>query len=71
MDSEAVVWENGHAKPAGSNAGNFEPLSLAAIAKKAYKDESTLKEAAVALGYVSADDFDRWIDPKAMTFPNP
>ena len=43
----------------------------AAIAKKAYKDESTLKEAAVALGYVSADDFDRWIDPKAMTFPNP
>ncbi len=43
----------------------------AAIAKKAYKDESTLKEAAIALGYVSSDDFDRWIDPKAMTFPNP
>jgi CO/xanthine dehydrogenase Mo-binding subunit len=32
---EAVVWENGHAKPAGANAGNFEPLSLAAIAKDA------------------------------------
>ncbi|HEX3064427.1 MAG TPA: xanthine dehydrogenase family protein molybdopterin-binding subunit, partial [Dongiaceae bacterium] len=32
---EAVVWENGHAKPAGANAGNFEPLSLAAIAKEA------------------------------------
>jgi CO/xanthine dehydrogenase Mo-binding subunit len=30
---EAVVWENGHAKPAGANAGSFEPLSLADIAK--------------------------------------
>ncbi|MFT5509312.1 MAG: CO/xanthine dehydrogenase Mo-binding subunit [Hyphomicrobiaceae bacterium] len=35
IDPEAVVWENGHAKPAGSNAGAFEPLSLAAIAAKA------------------------------------
>jgi len=32
---EAVVWESGHAKPAGANAGNFEPLSLADIAKNA------------------------------------
>jgi CO/xanthine dehydrogenase Mo-binding subunit len=30
---EAVVWENGFAKPAGANAGAFEPLSLADIAK--------------------------------------
>jgi CO/xanthine dehydrogenase Mo-binding subunit len=32
---DAVVWENGHAKPAGANAGSFEPLSLAEIAKVA------------------------------------
>jgi CO/xanthine dehydrogenase Mo-binding subunit len=32
---EAVVWEKGYAKPAGANAGNFEPLSLADIAKQA------------------------------------
>jgi CO/xanthine dehydrogenase Mo-binding subunit len=32
---EAVVWEKGFAKPAGANAGNFEPLSLADIAKQA------------------------------------
>ncbi len=32
---EAVVWENGHAKPAGANAGNFEPLSLLEIARNA------------------------------------
>src|SRR5262249_48484018 len=30
---EAVVWEKGYAKPSGANAGSFEPLSLADIAK--------------------------------------
>ena len=29
---QAVVWENGIAKPAGDNAGKFEPLSLKEIA---------------------------------------
>jgi len=32
IPEEAVVWEDGQAKPAGPNAGEFEPLSLAAIA---------------------------------------
>jgi CO/xanthine dehydrogenase Mo-binding subunit len=32
---EAVVWEDGHAKPAGANAGAFDPLSLEDIAKLA------------------------------------
>ena len=35
IPAEAVVWEKGHAKPSGANAGNFEPLSLADIAKTA------------------------------------
>jgi CO/xanthine dehydrogenase Mo-binding subunit len=35
IDEEAVTWENGHARPAGDNAGKFEPLSLAQIAAKA------------------------------------
>ena len=35
IDVEAVVWEDGHARPAGANAGDFEPLSLADIAAKA------------------------------------
>ena len=30
-------WEDGHAKPSGSNAGDFEPLSLADIAAQAGK----------------------------------
>jgi CO/xanthine dehydrogenase Mo-binding subunit len=35
IDEEAVTWENGFARPAGENAGNFEPLSLKQIAAKA------------------------------------
>ena len=35
IPTEAVVWENGCAKPSGANAGSFKPLSLADIAKNA------------------------------------
>jgi CO/xanthine dehydrogenase Mo-binding subunit len=35
IDVDAVVWENGEARPAGSNAGEFEPLSLSELAAKA------------------------------------
>ena len=38
----------------------------AQIAKKAHKEGSSLREAALALGYLSADDFDRWVDPTRM-----
>ncbi|MDQ2908313.1 MAG: class II fumarate hydratase [Candidatus Eremiobacteraeota bacterium] len=41
----------------------------AQIAKKAHHDRSTLKEAAVALGHVEPDEFDRLVVPKAMTRP--
>lgn len=34
IDEDAVTWEDGHAKPAGPNAGDHEPLSLAEIAAK-------------------------------------
>jgi fumarate hydratase class II len=39
----------------------------AEIAKKAHKEELTLREAALLLGYVSPDDYDLWVDPLAMT----
>ena len=32
IDEEAVIWEDGYAKPAGPNAGEFKPMSLAEIA---------------------------------------
>jgi fumarate hydratase class II len=41
----------------------------AEIAKKAHTEGSTLKEAALALGYVSAADYERWVRPEAMTKP--
>jgi len=41
----------------------------AEIAKKAHNDGSTLKEAALALGYLSDEEFDRYMDLKAMCAP--
>jgi len=38
----------------------------AAVAKKAHKDGTTLKEAALALGVVSAAEFDRLVRPEKM-----
>jgi fumarate hydratase class II len=38
----------------------------AEIAKKAFSDNSTLREAALALGYVTDADFTKWVDPKKM-----
>jgi len=35
IPEDAVVWENGQARPASTNAGEFEPLSIVEIAKKA------------------------------------
>lgn len=35
IDPDAVTWEDGEARPAGDNAGKFEPLTLAQLAAKA------------------------------------
>ncbi len=35
VDEEGVVWEDGYAKPASSNVGDFKPLSFKEIAAKA------------------------------------
>ena len=37
------------------------------IAKKAYKEETTLKDAATQLGYLTAEQFDEWVRPELMT----
>jgi fumarate hydratase class II len=42
----------------------------AEIAKKAHREGSTLKAAALALGYVSAADYERWVRPAEMTKPS-
>tara|TARA_B110001452_G_scaffold17652_1_gene14352 strand:+ start:3635 stop:5029 length:1395 start_codon:yes stop_codon:yes gene_type:complete len=42
----------------------------AKVAKKAFEDKTTLKEAIVELGYLSGEDFDNLIKPEKMIFPN-
>ncbi len=38
----------------------------AEIAQTAHKTGKTLKETAIALGYLTAEQFDEWVDPKTM-----
>jgi len=38
----------------------------AEIAQKAHKENTTLKEMAVKLGYVTPEEFDKWVNPKNM-----
>lgn len=38
----------------------------ATIAKKAYKEDKTLKATAVELGYLTAEEFDAWVRPEDM-----
>ncbi len=44
--------------------------NAAKIAKHAFAHGQTLKAAAVELGLVSAEDFDRWVKPENMTSPS-
>lgn len=39
----------------------------AKIAKKAYADNITLKKAALSLGYLTDEQFDKWVHPEDMT----
>jgi len=41
----------------------------AEVAKKAHREGSTLREAAVALGYLTSEEFDRAVRPEDMTHP--
>ncbi len=38
----------------------------AEIAKKAYKEDTSLKDAALALGYLTEEEFDKYVDPSKM-----
>ena len=43
--------------------------NAAKIAKKAFADNSTLKETAVELGLLTAEEFDQYVNPREMTYP--
>ena len=36
---------------------------------KAYREDISLREAALALGFVTAEEFDAWVRPEDMTHP--
>jgi fumarate hydratase class II len=38
----------------------------AEIAKKAHKENKTLREAAIELGHVTSEQFDQWVKPEEM-----
>jgi fumarate hydratase class II len=40
--------------------------NAAKIAKKAHKEKKTLKQAAIELGLLTAEQFDQWVDPAKM-----
>src|SRR3954471_435330 len=46
VDPEGVIWEDGQAKPASSNVGDFPPMSLREIASKAALTGGPLTSAA-------------------------
>jgi fumarate hydratase, class II len=43
--------------------------NAATIAKTAHKNGTTLREEAVASGFITGEDYDRIVDPAAMTRP--
>src|SRR5450759_1590172 len=59
VDPEGVVWEDGCAKPASSNVGDFKPLSLREIAAKRaqicgpFVASAAVNPSAVAPGFAS------------------
>jgi fumarate hydratase class II len=44
--------------------------NAAKIAKKAHQEDLTLKEAALALGLLTSEEFDKWVNPKLMVGPS-
>lgn len=42
----------------------------AQVAKKAYTDRSTLRQACIDLGFLTGDDFDRLVRPEQMIYPS-
>ena len=44
--------------------------NAAKAAKKAHKEGTTLKEAAMALGLLTSEQFDQWVRPEDMIHPN-
>ena len=42
----------------------------AEVAKKAYTDNSSLRDAIITLGYMTGEDFDKFVKPEEMVTPS-
>ncbi len=45
--------------------------NAAKVAKKAHKEGTSLKESALSLGLLTAEQFDEWVKPEEMLGPQP
>ena len=43
--------------------------NAAKVAKKAHKEHTALREAAIELGLLTGEQFDAWVRPEEMTHP--
>lgn len=48
---------------------NILCLQAATIAKTAHKEGTTLKDAAIKLGYLTEEQFNSWVKPEEMLGP--
>jgi len=62
-----LLWESLMLVTALNNKIGYD--KAAATAKKAHKEGTTLKEAAIALKVVTAEEFDQWVQPEDMLAP--
>ena len=60
-----------HPTPPACSPHNAGYDKAAAIAKKAHKEDLTLKQSALQLGYCTEQEFDEWVRPEDMIAPKP
>ena len=48
---------------------DWRDVDVAKCAKKAHKEGTTLKEATVTLGFLTAEEFDEKVRPELMLYP--
>jgi len=57
------------ADAAGVTFSSFDYEKAAQISLKAYREDLSLRESALKLGYLTAVQFDQWARPEDMTYP--
>ena len=56
------------AEPVGTFVAGLADV-INTVMFKAYREDLTLRDAALKLGFVTAEQFDEWVRPEDMTHP--